>query len=113
MKLSKAKSTQMAQFKITNKAVEDLSKIWEYTFEVWSKNQADIYYEMLIANCQEIVDNLDLRKNYDGIIQGLLGMKTTSHIIFYRTLNENYVDPEISGTRILPESMDLKKRIIE
>ncbi len=30
----------MAKFKLTNKAVEDLSKIWEYTFEVWSENQA-------------------------------------------------------------------------
>jgi len=31
----------MAEFKLTNKAVEDLSKIWDYTFEVWSENQAD------------------------------------------------------------------------
>ncbi|PIX07572.1 MAG: type II toxin-antitoxin system RelE/ParE family toxin, partial [Flavobacteriales bacterium CG_4_8_14_3_um_filter_35_10] len=26
----------MAEYKLTNKAVEDLSKIWDYTFEVWS-----------------------------------------------------------------------------
>lgn len=31
----------MAEFKFTNKAVEDLSKIWEYTFKAWSENQAD------------------------------------------------------------------------
>lgn len=47
----------MAKFKLTNKAVEDLSKIWDYTFETWSENQADKYYEMLISNCQEIADN--------------------------------------------------------
>ena len=99
----------MAEFKLTNKAVEDLSKIWDYTFEVWSENQADKYYEILISTCQEIADNPVLGKNYDGITQSLFGMKTNRHIIFYRTLNENYVEI----TRILHERMDLKKRISE
>jgi toxin ParE1/3/4 len=98
----------MAEFKLTNKAVEDLSKIWEYTFEVWSENQADKYYEMLISNCQEIADPL-LGKNYVGITQNLLGLKTNRHIIFYRMLNESYVEI----TRILHERIDLKKRITE
>ncbi|OGS72838.1 MAG: plasmid stabilization protein [Flavobacteria bacterium RIFCSPLOWO2_12_FULL_35_11] len=99
----------MAEFKLTIKAVEDLSKIWDYTFEVWSENQADKYYEMLISTCQEIADNPNLGKNYDEITQSLFGMKTNRHIIFYRTLNENYVEI----TRILHERMDLKKRISE
>ena len=99
----------MSEFKLTNKAVEDLSKIWEYTFEVWSERQADRYYEMLISNCQEIADNPDLGKSYDGMIQSLLGTKANRHIIFYRTINENYVEI----TRILHERMDLKNRILE
>tara|TARA_R110001592_G_scaffold37916_1_gene125818 strand:+ start:302 stop:601 length:300 start_codon:yes stop_codon:yes gene_type:complete len=99
----------MAQYKLTNKAVEDLSKIWDYTFEVWSEQQADKYYDGLISNCQEIAENPDFGKNYDGISKQLLGVKANRHIIFYRTLNENYVEI----TRILHERMDLKKRIIE
>jgi toxin ParE1/3/4 len=99
----------MAKFKLTNKAVEDLSKIWDYTFEVWSERQADKYYESLISDCQEIANNPDLGKKYEGITENLLGMKTNRHIIFYRTLNENYVEI----TRILHERMDLKKRISE
>ena len=99
----------MAEFRLTNKAVEDLSTIWGYKFEVWSERQADKYYESLISNCQEIEDNPQLGKNYDGISQNLLGLKTNRHIIFYRTLNENYVEI----TRILHERMDLKKRITE
>ena len=54
----------MSNFELTNKAVEDLSKIWNYTFEVWSERQADKYYKMLISNCQEIADNPDLGKSY-------------------------------------------------
>lgn len=99
----------MAEFKLTNKAVEDLSKIWGHTFEVWSENQANKYYEMLISSCQEIADNPILGKSYDGIIPRLLGMKTNRHIIFYRTFSESYVEI----TRILHERMDLKKRITE
>jgi toxin ParE1/3/4 len=99
----------MSEFKLTNKAVEDLSKIWEYTFEVWSERQADKYYESLISNCQEVADNPNLGKNYEGITKSLLGIKTNRHIIFYRTLNENYVEI----TRILHEKMDLKKRMNE
>ena len=99
----------MTEFKLTNKAVEDLSKIWDYTFEVWSERQANIYYEILISNCQEIADNPDLGKSYGGITQSLRGIKANRHIIFYRTINENYVEI----TRILHERMDLKKRILE
>ena len=99
----------MAEFRLTNKAVEDLSKTWDYTFEVWSENQADKYYGILISNCQEIAENPYLGKNYDGITQNLLGIIANRHIIFYRTINENYVEI----TRILHERMDLKKRILE
>ena len=99
----------MAEFRLTNRAVEDLSKIWDYTFEVWSEKQADNYYKSLISNCQEIAENPDLGKNYGGITENLLGLKSNRHIIFYRTLNKNYVEI----TRILHERMDLRKRITE
>tara|TARA_R110002124_G_scaffold101729_4_gene249530 strand:- start:788 stop:1087 length:300 start_codon:yes stop_codon:yes gene_type:complete len=99
----------MAEYKLTNKAVEDLSKIWEYTFEVWSEKQADKYYDRLITSCQEIANNPELGKNYHDITDSLLGMKINRHIIFYRTLDENYVEI----TRILHERMDLKEKIIQ
>lgn len=99
----------MAEYKLTNKSVEDLSKIWHYTFEVWSEKQADKYYNELISICQEIAENPDLGKNYEGISKQLLGLKTNRHVIFCRTLEQEYVEI----TRILHERMDLKKRITE
>ena len=33
----------MAKYSLTNKAVEDLTNIWDYTFEKWNENQADKY----------------------------------------------------------------------
>lgn len=97
----------MAKFELTNKAVADLNGIWEYTVENWSENQADRYYDMLLDICQDIADNPELRKNYDGIKSDLFGLKANRHVIFYR---KSEVNP-IEITSILHELMDLKRRI--
>ena len=99
----------MTKYSLTNKAVEDLSDIWNYTFDYWSERQADIYYQMLIENCREIADNPDIGKNYEDIINRLFGLRAGRHIIFYRKVNPN----EVEIIRILHEQMDLKNRILE
>lgn len=99
----------MTKFRLTNKAIDDLSEIWNYTFDYWSEHQADIYYKLLIENCREIANRPNLGKNYDGILNRLLGLRAGRHIIFYRELNSN----EVEITRILHERMDLKTRILE
>ena len=99
----------MANFKLTNKAVEDLTRIWDYTFGKWSEEQADKYYALLLESCQNIADNPDLGKNYVGVKDELFGLNTNRHIIFYR----KSIDNPIEITRILHERMDLKNRIVE
>jgi len=97
----------MANFKFTNKAVFDITQIWNYTLKKWSEGQADRYYHMLIENCKVIAINPDLGKNYSGVTANLLGFKAGRHIIFYRKLSET----EIEINRILHEHMDIKNRI--
>jgi toxin ParE1/3/4 len=99
----------MATYKLTNKAVEDLNQIWEYTIYKWSEQQADNYYNLLLDSCQNIADNPSLGRNYDGVKKELYGVKTNRHIIFYRKQSEEYVEI----TRILHERMDLKNRLNE
>ncbi len=99
----------MAKYELTNKAVEDLTGIWEYTIEKWSEQQADTYYNLLLDTCQEIANNPELGKNYDGIIKDLFGLKMNRHIIFYR----KRINQPIEITRILHERMDLKNRLSE
>lgn len=99
----------MAKYKLTQKATKDLGKIWNYTVDKWSENQADKYYHMLLDSCQEIADGKVQGKQYEGIYSGLLGIKVGKHIIFYRQMNKDRV--EIA--RILHERMDLKRRIRE
>ncbi|HPF92378.1 MAG TPA: type II toxin-antitoxin system RelE/ParE family toxin [Tenuifilaceae bacterium] len=99
----------MAKYELTNKAVEDLTGIWEYTIEKWSEQQADKYYNLLLDSCQDIANNPELGKNYDGITKDLFGLKTNRHIVFYR----KRVNQPIEITRILHERMDLKIRLSE
>lgn len=99
----------MANYFLTNKAVEDLSKIYEYTFDLWSENQADKYYEELIYFCQLLADNPLIGRNYSEVNSDFYGFVANKHIIFYRILTKD----EIEITRILGAEMDLKNRIKE
>lgn len=100
----------MAKYRMTRKAVEDLSEIWNYTFDKWTERQADDYYNMLIVSCQKIATNPKLfGKRYDEIFVGLRGYRTGRHLLFYRVLDSG--DVEI--IRILHERMDLRSRMEE
>ena len=99
----------MAKYVLTNNAVDDLSKIWDYTDEVWSENQADKYYFELLSDCQELAENQNLGKNYNEIEKNLLGFQSGRHLIFYRILNAT----KIEIIRILHTRMDLKNRLQE
>ncbi len=97
----------MAKYVLTNKAVDDLSKIWDYTYEVWSENQADKYYYELLEACKALAENQNLGKNYEEISSEIFGYKSGQHIVFYRKLNKD----EIEIIRFLHARMDLKNKI--
>ena len=99
----------MPKYFLTNKAVEDLSGIWNYTCKTWSENQADNYYNFLISFCEEISENPTIGRNYNEINKNIFDYLAGRHIIFYRVIKEN----EIEVLRILHESMDLRNRIRE
>lgn len=65
---------------------------WPFSkLDKWSKKQADKYYEILLENCQYIADDPYIGKNYDGIKNGLLGLKGNRHTIFYRKFNDKTI----------------------
>lgn len=99
----------MGKFLISEKAVQDLTKIWNYTFEVWSENQADKYYELLIDAFMEISNSPDIGKKYEEIETNILGFGVGKHIIFYQKIKPK----EVFVIRILHEQMDLKSRMEE
>lgn len=99
----------MAKYFLSNKAVEDLTKIWDYTYEIWSESQADKYYEFLIETCKDISKNPTIGKYYPEIANEILGFRAGNHIIFYL----NTKSKEIEILRIHHGRMDLKNKIDE
>ncbi len=99
----------MGKYKLTHKAKNDLSQIWEYTLDNWSESQADYYYDLLIRNCQSIALSPESGKNYYGVKPDLFGLPVGRHIIFYR---ESF-NGEVEIIRILHEEMDISNRIEE
>ncbi|MBL0183916.1 MAG: type II toxin-antitoxin system RelE/ParE family toxin [Chitinophagaceae bacterium] len=99
----------MASYTLTNKAVLDLSAIWEYTVDTWSEKQADKYYFMLLDSCQDLADGKVTGKNYHEINTEIFGFRAGQHILFYRKLSAD----KIEIARILHGKMDLKNRMQE
>ena len=97
----------MAKFSFTNRALDDLIEIWDYTVEQWSENQAQTYYNLIMAFCLDLANNPQLGKSYTIVSQNLLGYKCGEHIIFYQEIVKN----EIEIARVLHGMMDLKNKI--
>ena len=97
----------MLKFYLSNKAVEDLNDIWDYTVKTWSENQAEIYYSLLMDSCQELANKPSQGKSYDVVEKNVLGFKTGEHIIFYQIVSLK----EIEVVRILHVMMDMKNHI--
>ena len=95
------------KYRISQQAIEDLDKIWTYTLNKWSKEQADRYYDLIIAEIDFIADNYLIGKSAEQTRKNYRGTKIKSHLIFYRKVENEIVEI----VRILHQRMDIKKRL--
>lgn len=88
----------------SRKAVQDLEEIWLYSKETWSEQQADIYYELIINQCNHIANYPQIGRDYSALSKNVRGFKVGKHIIFYTHKNRD----SIKVLRILHESMNTR-----
>ncbi|MCQ2174496.1 MAG: type II toxin-antitoxin system RelE/ParE family toxin [Bacteroidales bacterium] len=94
----------MAEYHLTNKAVQDLDAIWAYTLKTWSEKQADEYYSSLVETFVSIAKRpCHLDKEYIEIHRGLYRRSCHKHLVFYRLVEND----DIEIVRILHERMDI------
>ena len=93
------------KYRISKQAIVDLNKIWVYTFNKWSKNLADRYYDLLIEEIDFVADNFMVTKSYEQTRKNYRVSKMKSHLIFFRKGDEGMIEI----VRILHQRMDLKK----
>ena len=95
------------KYRISRKALEDVNKIWVYTLNKWSKEQADRYYDLIIEEIEFITENYLVGKSAEQTRKNYSVTKIKYHLIFYRkTENDN-----LEIVRILHQRMNIKKRI--
>lgn len=97
------------RYKISDRANEDIEKIWLYTFENWSLDQADRYYNLIMDEIEYLASHFESGKTVDYIRVGYRASRVKSHIIFYKKSDDNIVEI----IRILHQSMDIENRIGE
>ena len=95
------------KYRISKRAIDDLNDIWVYTFQKWSKEQADRYYDLIIAEIDFIADNYQVGKSAEQTRKNYRVTKIKSHLIFYRKVENEIVEI----VRILHQGMDIKKRL--
>ena len=91
----------------SEEAIKDLNEIWLYTFNNWSVEQADRYYQLLIDECNYIARHPNSGKSMEHIKKGYRASRVKSHIIFYRIAKDNIVEI----IRLLHQQMDIESRL--
>ncbi|KQM33181.1 type II toxin-antitoxin system RelE/ParE family toxin [Chryseobacterium sp. Leaf201] len=98
------------KYKISKEASNDLEKIWLYTFETWSTEQADHYFDLLMDEIEYLSENPKSGKDYHEIRKGYFRSRVKSHFIFYKI---NIKNEEIEIIRILHQQMNISLRLDE
>ena len=97
----------MLDYGISKKAQIDLEEIWVFTFNNWSLEQADRYYNLIISEIEYICEHPNSGKSYSFIKEGYKASKVRSHLIFYKLDSKE----NIEVIRILHQRMDIEQRI--
>ena len=97
-------------YKISKQAEIDLKNIWLYTFEEWSIEQADYYFDLIMDEIEYISKNPKAGKDYNDVRKGYFRSRVKSHFIFYRI---NLKEEIVEIIRILHQQMDIETHINE
>ncbi len=97
----------MVKYRLLNEAVKDLENIWVYTYEKWSVEQADRYYNLIINEIEYIASNPDSGRSMEHIKEGYRVSTIKSHLVFYKLS----IDKTVEIVRILHQRMDVESRI--
>jgi toxin ParE1/3/4 len=95
-------------YKISKQAEIDLENIWLYTFEEWSIDQADYYFDLIMDEIEYISKNPKTGEDYNEIRKGYFRSRVKSHFIFYKI---NLKEENIEIIRILHQQMDIESHI--
>ena len=95
------------KYRISDKASEDIDRIWLYTLENWSVEQADRYYRLIYQEILFIVEDFETGKDITKIKTGYRQAKVKSHLIIYKRADDGIIEI----VRVLHQMMDIPNRL--
>ncbi|WP_298146304.1 type II toxin-antitoxin system RelE/ParE family toxin [Flavobacterium sp.] len=97
----------MLNTEISAKALEDIDKIWLYTLENWSLNQANHYYRLIYLEIEYIVEDFEGGNDIGNIELGYRQFRIKSHLIIYRKAEDGVVEI----VRVLHQMMEIRNQL--
>ena len=94
-------------YRISKQALEDIDKIWLYTLENWSLNQANHYYRLIYKKIDFILEDFASGKDIGKVKLGFRQTKIKSHLIIYKMADDSIIEI----VRVLHERMDIPDRL--
>lgn len=95
------------RYRFSSKAKFYINSIWLYTYENWSFEKAEKYYDELIAEIEHISKHPEDGRVFGRGRKKFMYRSAASHLIFYRVNS----DMELEVMRILHKQMDLENRL--
>ena len=95
-------------YKLSVEAEIDLQNIWLYTFENWSREQANRYIDLILDEIEYLCFKPNSGVDYGHLRKGYFKSKIKSHFIFYKI---NTKRKEIEVVRVLHQMMDIESQL--
>jgi len=95
----------MASYRLSDKALVDLDRLYAYGVLSFGQQQADAYFDALVARFQDIADRPETYPTVGHIRKGYRRSVFRSHAIYYYVTND-----EIAIVRILGQQ-DIHKAL--
>ena len=92
-------------YRLSPRATQDLEDIWFYTFDMWSRAQADRYHRTLVAEIAALASGTRKGRT-DTVRPGILKRLCGSHVLYYRDLPDR-----VEIVRVLHGAQDVDRHL--
>ena len=96
----------MTEYALSRRAQSDLDEIWDYSAQVWGRDQANRYVEALRDSIKRVAADPSRGRSMTVGRKSYRRYRSGSHLIFYRKAKRG-----IRIVRILHESMDHERHL--
>lgn len=106
MKCIASTGLEVGSYKLSPLARKDLEGIWRFSFERWSKDQADRYYTEFVDAFRDLANGDREGRAVTGLKAGYLSLSCGSHFIIYARRKQ-----AIEIIRILHKRMNIGRHL--